>query len=152
MTYALSCLIPDRLAAVGVVSTAVLMPRKEWCPEAPPMPVIAFHGSADRLALYHGGKVWLVPKPIPDIPEWIDLWARRNGCGAPEESVEGIVIRKRYAGCADGADVILNTIDGMGHVWPGGQHFPEWFAGRNSDSIDATEAMWEFFKAHPRKK
>jgi len=44
--------------------------------------------------------------------------------------------------------VVLYTIKGGGHTWPGGQPLPEWFVGRTSNSIDASSLMWAFFRAH----
>jgi polyhydroxybutyrate depolymerase len=45
--------------------------------------------------------------------------------------------------------VVLYTIQGGGHTWPGGKPLPEWFVGRTSRSINATSQMWEFFREHP---
>jgi hypothetical protein len=46
--------------------------------------------------------------------------------------------------------VILYTIEGGGHTWPGGKHLAEWIAGRTTDEIKATSVMWDFFVQHPR--
>lgn len=48
MAY-LSCTLPDRIAAIGVVATAVFRPWSE-CEDTRPVPMIAFHGTEDRLA------------------------------------------------------------------------------------------------------
>jgi polyhydroxybutyrate depolymerase len=45
--------------------------------------------------------------------------------------------------------VILYTVEGGGHTWPGGKHLAEWVAGRTTDDINATQLMWEFFVEHP---
>jgi polyhydroxybutyrate depolymerase len=59
------------------------------------------------------------------------------------------VTRLEYPGCANDAAVVLFTIHGGGHTWPGGEPLPEWFVGRTSRSIDATRQMWAFFQEHP---
>jgi len=59
------------------------------------------------------------------------------------------VTRREYVRCADGAAVVLYTIRGGGHTWPGGESMPEWFVGPTSGSIDASAQMWAFFRAHP---
>jgi polyhydroxybutyrate depolymerase len=42
-------------------------------------------------------------------------------------------------------------IDDMGHVWPGGvNRLPERLVGKSSNKINATDVIWNFFKAHPR--
>ena len=79
------------------------------------------------------------------------MWARRNQCGtAPLDSVVAAdVTRREYPDCADSATVVLYTIRGGGHSWPGGKPLPEWFVGPTSSDIDATSVMWEFFRQHP---
>ena len=59
------------------------------------------------------------------------------------------VTRRSYSRCADRADVVLYAIEGGGHTWPGGGALPEWFVGSTTQSIDAAELMWEFFRDHP---
>jgi polyhydroxybutyrate depolymerase len=54
-----------------------------------------------------------------------------------------------HGGCTDGADVVLCTIQDGGHQWPGGDELP--FLGKKSDDLIATDAIWDFFVAHPRK-
>jgi polyhydroxybutyrate depolymerase len=59
------------------------------------------------------------------------------------------VTRRAYPGCAGGADVVLYTLRGVGHQWPGGAPLPEWFVGPAGPGLDATSLMWAFFQAHP---
>ena len=58
------------------------------------------------------------------------------------------VTRERHGGCADGAEVVLVTIEGGGHTWPG-RRPPVWFIGRSTRTVSANELMWEFFTRHP---
>lgn len=148
MAFALSCTLSGRIAAIGVVAGAQTLPWR-WCPDQRPMPIIAFHGTADAHVPYNGGSSWLTSRPFPNVPKWMDNWARRDQCEAdPMDSVvAGDVIRRTYAHCADGASVVLYTIRGGGHTWPGGMELPEWFVGRTTRSINATQLMWEFFSA-----
>ncbi|MEK6373890.1 MAG: PHB depolymerase family esterase [Acidobacteriota bacterium] len=149
MAFVLSCTLSDRIAAVGMVGAAQLLPWS-WCTDRRPVPMIAFHGTADRFAPYNGGTSWVAPRPFPNIEIWTANWARRNRCGLkPVESAPAAdVTRRDYTNCADDAAVVLYTIRGGGHTWPGGQPLPEWFAGPTSRSIDATSQMWAFFRAH----
>lgn len=49
----------------------------------------------------------------------------------------------------DRADVVLYTIKGEGHQWPGGKPIvATWLVGPYSRSIDATRQMWAFFREH----
>jgi polyhydroxybutyrate depolymerase len=148
MSFALSCMLSDRIAAVGMVAAAQTLPWR-WCADRRPMPMIAFHGTADAHVPYKGGPSWLSPRPFPNVPKWTASWAGRNQCNPnPVDSVLlPDVVRRTYAHCADRAPVVLYTIRGGGHTWPGGMELPEWFVGRTTRSIDATRLMWEFFTA-----
>jgi len=153
MSFALSCTLGDRIAAVGMVGAAHLVPFTS-CPDPRPVPAIAFHGTADRFTRYHGGKSWVAPRPFPDIPTWMANWARRNQCepNPVDTTVATDVIRREYSNCVDRADVVLYTIRDAGHTWPGGGPLPEWFLGTTPTSIDASSVMWEFFREHPLRQ
>lgn len=150
MAFVLSCSLSDRIAAVGLVASAQLLPW-EWCTDSSAVPMIAFHGTADSAAPYLGGPSWVTPDPFANIRTWTANWARRNSCDpVPAESlVAEDVTRRAFTGCAHGADVMLYTVHGGGHTWPGGGPMPAWFVGRTSDGIDATREMWAFFREHP---
>jgi polyhydroxybutyrate depolymerase len=150
MSFVLSCTLSDRIAAVGMVAAAQTLPWT-WCADARAVPMIAFHGTADPEVPYNGGSSWVSPRPFPSTPKWAANWARRNGCGAnPVESIVAAdVTRRAYTNCADDAAVVLYTVQGGGHTWPGGTPLPKWFVGRTTRSIDATSLMWSFFSAHP---
>jgi polyhydroxybutyrate depolymerase len=150
MSFVLSCTLSDRIAAVGMVAAAQTLPWS-WCTNQRAVPMIAFHGTADPEIPYNGGSSWISPRPFPSTPIWAAKWARRNRCEAnPVESpVATDVTRRTYTKCADNAAVVLYTVEGGGHTWPGGKPLPEWFVGRTTHSIDATGLMWAFFGEHP---
>ncbi len=150
MAFVLSCTLSDRIAAVGLVASAQFLPWS-WCTDQRAVPMIAFHGTADRLAPYHGGRSWVSPHPFANIPLWTESWARRNRCAPdPVETVVAVdVQRLEYTDCAHDAAVVLYTVVEGGHTWPGGMPLPEWLAGSTSNSIDATGEMWAFFSEHP---
>ncbi|MEX2179583.1 MAG: PHB depolymerase family esterase [Gemmatimonadaceae bacterium] len=145
MSFALSCDIPERIAAIGVVSGA--LPAWTGCTTRVPMPVMVIHGTADPTAFYHGGTSWVVHHPFPPVTSWVAQWGERNRCsGARDTVMEPRVSVRTYTGCADGAEVRLITLHGDGHVWPGGALIPEWFAGTDSRALDATAELWRFFR------
>ena len=147
MTFALSCAVPDRLAATGIVAGAQTLPSS-LCANAPAVPVVVIHGTRDPVVPYDGGATWVSPRPFPNVPDWVGRWAERNRCdAAPRDSVlSAKVTRRAYFACAGGADVVLYTLHGDGHVWPGGGRLPRWLAGTDSRSLDATNVMWKFFR------
>lgn len=153
MSFVLSCTLSDRIAAVGLVAAAQTLPWS-WCTDHRPVPMIAFHGTADPVIPYNGGSTWISSGLFPNIPIWVRKWARRNGCEPRpiESAVASDVSRREYTNCADDSSVVLYTFQGGGHTWPGGGPLPEWLVGPTSRSIDATSQMWTFFREHPLSK
>lgn len=148
MTGRVACEMSDVVAAVGMVSALPLDPPAGCFPTRP-IPIIAFHGTADPIVFYEGGTTDLPganPVTYPSVKSWIARWSERNGC-QPEpdvlprlaDDVSGV----SYMGCDDGVEVLFYTIDGGGHTWPGGS--PIDIAGKTTMSISASQMMWEFF-------
>jgi polyhydroxybutyrate depolymerase len=159
MTHRIACEAADLVAAVGTVA-ALPFEVPGGCSPARPVALIAFHGTADPLVQYRGGAFhnsrltsWLDVSRgslvYPAVEGWIAGWAVRNGCRRAPDVIPGSgkVSSIHYAGCREGADVILYTIHEGGHTWPGSKPIP--FLGKTSQDIDASVAMWEFFQAHP---
>jgi polyhydroxybutyrate depolymerase len=151
MSFLLSCELSDRIAAIGTVAGAYLYPFEE-CTRERPVPLIAFHGTADPIVPYLGGPSGSFDIPFPNIPAWMKGYAALNQCVLQPEILPSFgndISGKRYTGCRDNSEVLFFTIAGGGHTWPGGNPIPETIAGSTSKSIDATRMMWEFFQAHP---
>lgn len=150
MTYLLACELSDRIAAVGSVAGAYLY-QLEDCRPARPVPMIAFHGTADPIVPFSGGPSRSFDVPFPVIPDWIAAYAANNGCNPSPQILteQGAASGVAYADCDAGADVVFYTIEGGGHTWPGGQPLPEWLTGLTTMDINATRLMWAFFMSHP---
>jgi polyhydroxybutyrate depolymerase len=151
MSFALSCRLPDRFAAIGMVGAALLLPST-WCKATEPVPMIGIHGLRDTAAPYHGGPSWVAPHFEPFLAFGAG-WARRNRCAPdpPDVEIRDGVTRREYEQCADDATVVLYTLRDGGHTWPGGAELPEWFLGKTIEDFDATAAMWRFFEQHPQR-
>ena len=162
----LACAYSDRIAAVAPVAGIRNVPG---CAPARPVPVVAFHGTADEFVRFEGGlgsgvadlppaeAQALIDLAAPtdsgeSIPEVAAAWAQRNGCAAApkERSVASDVTLVRYR-CPGRADVQLYVAEGAGHTWPGSQFSKaiEQFVGPTTFSIDASTIMWRFFERHP---
>ncbi|MGW0177840.1 alpha/beta hydrolase family esterase [Nocardia sp. NPDC003345] len=170
-TSSLGCQLADRLAAIAPVAG---LSDFAWCEPARPVPVIAFHGTADPIVAYEGGtgpNARLLPSPDgsgsadpqhdrPDVegpgPQSISdnaaAWARRNGCTTEpaEQRIAGDIVLATYP-CPEGAEVQLWKVLGGGHIWFGtpSEIFPAALVGSDTDSISATTIIWDFFRAHP---
>ncbi len=147
MSNRIACELADRVAAIGGVAGAY-SPIEGGCHPARPIPIIAFHGTDDSIVPYAGGSAGII---LPPIEAWAADWASRNGCDDLPESVptNGDVSGVHYTGCDADADVILYTIAGGGHTWPGSTRALDFFLGYTTQDIDASEAMWDFFSRHP---
>jgi len=141
MSYRLMCDAADTFAAAGLVSGGY--PPWQDCVPARPVPVVAFHGTADRLLPYEGQ-----PPVFLAVHDWAAQWAALNGCAATPAITfsQDDVTGETWSGCRSGADVVLYTVKGKGHSWPGSS-MP---ANITTQAISATDVMWEFFAAHPR--
>jgi polyhydroxybutyrate depolymerase len=145
-----ACVQPDRFASAALVTVEVHPPN------CPPMPVVAFHGTADRVVPYGEGAdpgvVNIAPgnANLPGARSNIASWATSAGCAAqPQESRLGDdVVRWVYGDCDPGLDVELYTIVHGDHTWPGADGPPP----LTTQTIDATELALDWFAAHPRRR
>src|SRR5258706_15866061 len=142
MTNRLGCDMADVIAAIAPDSGAYNF----WqdCYPSRPMPVLAFHGLDDNIVPYNGG----TPKAMePPIEEWAASWATLNGCSASPTITTPVdtVTVHTWQSCKDNADVILYSLANHGHSWPGSAVMPK---SITSQAVNATDLMWEFFKAH----
>lgn len=157
-SHRLACDLPGVLAAIAPVAGAVPGALVERCAAgATPVAVVAFQGTADRFVPYGGGGVAFGRGAVLSAGRSAGFWARVNGCdpdpvaGPPTDTVtDGTRVRQEtYAGCRENRSVVLYTIEGGGHTWPGGPTAAG-RVGRGSREIDATGAIWAFFQRHPR--
>lgn len=133
MSSLLACRLGARLAAIAPMA-ALRWPGP--C-EGRPVPILTFHGLADTQNPYAGQAAGRGAEWLESVPEALAGWARHNKCEAEVilEDPPGPLSTMRYKGCANGAEVRLIRIDGLGHTWA-------------RQEIDATAAMWEFFTRH----
>ena len=150
MTFVMSCVLSGRIAAIGTVAGLLTYPW-DACGRQRPVPLIAFHGTADPIVPYEGGPLSGPAGEAPNVRSWVGDYAVRNGCTVEEElPAQGDVSGTRWTRPgSDASDVVLYTVAGGGHTWPGGRPLPEFITGPTSDDIDATRVMWEFFLEHP---
>jgi polyhydroxybutyrate depolymerase len=148
MVYRLACELSDRIAAIGPVSATQIEDDQQTCHPARSVPVIHFHGTADRLNPYEGatssaGFVFV------SVEAAIRFWVEKDGCPGPMQRTESENIQHDvYAACAQDSAVELYTINGGEHAWPGGQAVsPQ--VGEPTMEISASPLMWDFFAAHP---
>ncbi|MEV7228674.1 PHB depolymerase family esterase [Polymorphospora sp. NPDC051019] len=126
-------------AAIGVASGGFIGERvaaANYRPERP-VSVITFIGGRDKYAA--------------QFRSGIETWRERLGCSpvdpAPTSPAAGVEVSRST--CGDGSDVEVHLIENMGHAWPGARG--EGLAAPDAGVV-ATELIWEFFAAHPRRR
>jgi len=134
MTSLLGCRLGARIAAIAPVS-GLRLPGAGCNRRG--VSVLTFHGLADPQNTYEGhvpdrGEEWL-----ESVPDALAGWARSDSCkgAATLDDPPGPLSTMRYEGCADGAEVRMIRIDGLGHAW-------------TRKEVDTTVVMWQFFKSH----
>jgi polyhydroxybutyrate depolymerase len=100
-----------------------------------------FHGTADPVVPYAG------------VPSTIANWVNYNGCPTTPEITElpdidttdnSTVTKSYYGPCDELSEVILYTINGGEHTWPGAS----FIIGVTSQDIEASFEIWDFFKRY----
>lgn len=152
MSYRLACELSDLVAAAGPVAGA----QNIECRPSRPVSLVVLHGTADLHVRYGGGPPLRMadarnPRVDRPVAEAVAFWVRHNGCSeTPVKEKRGKVAIESYGGCAAGTAVTLYTLLDEGHTWPGGKKWAFW-ADEPSREISATDAIWEFFRAHPKR-
>ena len=141
MTTALQCLSDSPFLSYAPVTYRYY--NEDECKDAPPRPMLSFHGSEDKV----------VPLEGLDAP-WFDAhmsvimqsWAEHNGCNPQsiEERVSDEVLHYRWNNCEAAIEWYL--IEGGGHTWPGNDVAPVY--GHSTTDISATQLIWQFFFEH----
>lgn len=152
MSHRLGCELSERIAAIAPVAGTIGVTD---CTPTRPVPVMHIHGTDDGYVPWNGGVACDLPvEPFISVPTTIDNWLTINGCDgtSSEAFTEGNGTCTAYDGCE--APVVLCTIEGGGHSWPGGEpnadilNCPE--DGPQSETFSASEAAWQFFAENPR--
>ena len=155
LSYRLGCELAEEIAAIAPVAGALNTPS---CAPSEPVSVMIFHGTADEAVRYEGGIgskrfPGAAPRADRSVAEAVATWVRIDACDpAPRTETRGAVTRQSYRDCRNGTEVVLYTIAGQGHAWPGG------IPGIRNGNVDpptleisATDLMIDFFLAHPKR-
>jgi polyhydroxybutyrate depolymerase len=163
MTLRLGCEISDKLATIAPVIANIPENIIETCKPESPLPVLLMNGTDDPLVPWNGGSVHFFRKTMGEVVSTADtvaFWTEHNQCSttpkterlADKDSKDGSSVKvSTYYNCADSSEVILYTIVGGGHSFPGG-NIPDrpLILGRKNNDINAAEVIWKFFKVHNR--
>ena len=146
MTQTLACFLSNRIAAVLTVGATPYSAFTQECFVERTLPMMFIIGTEDPSFPFNGSALTVA------VPEIMEFWARRFDC-ARDPVVENLpdteddsttVVRDTYLGC----DLILYTIEGGGHTWPGSSFAFDPAFGTVSREINASEVIVEFMLRH----
>jgi polyhydroxybutyrate depolymerase len=157
MTQRMACEASETFAAAAVLIAS--QPVNLHCEPRRPISILFMNGTDDPLMPYQGGQVHFFRQQLGEVlstEQTVAMWAFANGCDPASETTllpdldpeDGTRIQlDAYAGCTLGVRVMLYTVQGGGHTWPGGsQYLPQFVIGRVSHDLRAGQEIWGFFE------
>jgi polyhydroxybutyrate depolymerase len=150
VSSALACLAPNRFAAFCPVAVQVY---RTGCAGKYPVAMVAFHGTADPIVTYTNQKVTCCGGgTLGAVPTTMAQWAAHDHCNAKftDAGLGTQVVRRTWTGCEGTSSVVLYSIIGGGHTWPGSIPIPR--LGMTTNQINASDTIWAFFAAHPLRR
>lgn len=146
LTYRLANEMPDKIAAIAVVSCSMVLPAP--LASSRPMPILHIHSSLDTKVPYVGG-IGIGGYYFPPVDSVNRVWAQHNGCASAPTILtdDNRYQLTEWPGCSTGAVIRRYLTRDGGHAWPGGQK-----SNRRGDDpstvINATDLIWDFFKGY----
>ena len=139
MAYSVGCTRGDMVAAIGVMSGAMLDDAGS-CDTSNPVPVIIFHGVGDYVLPYNGNE-WYA-----SVADVVDLWLDHNGIPAASQVTTqingGNVVHDAYSGGNDGTCLSFYTVEE--EYGAPGDHV--WFS-EPMDGDSPGRVLWDFFNS-----
>jgi polyhydroxybutyrate depolymerase len=165
-SFYLALKLSNRILAIAPVTANLPENLKDTWKTDKPISVLLINGTKDPLVKFDGGPVGFKDdesgRGISLSTSWtIKILTENNSC-MPGTKIEVIedkedddckAEKETYYTCASGTKVILVTIKGGGHTWPGAsQYLPKIIVGNVCKDFNATEMIWEFFKSLPERE
>ena len=150
----LACEMPDRFAAVATVGAVLSRGVITECLPETPTAIMMINGIDDH------GVPWDGDQEYTSVVDTVAHWIQVNACSTeadttsePDAVEDGTrVERSVYSPCQEQTEVVLYSIAGSGHTWPGGSKPVQLWGlnGRISQDMDASQVIWDFFQTHHR--
>ena len=154
MTHKIGIELSHKIAAIAPVVATVF--GDEPTPSSP-VPAIILNGKLDKSVPCEGGRpggrfshAWNADT-IPETEAQAFFWARTNGCDMTPIVSDNNIFKRLTFNSSGGNEVISYLIKDCGHAWPGGKQGSSQ-GDIPSQSVNATDLMWNFFKEHRKNK
>lgn len=153
MTHRIGMYLSNKVAAIATDVGTVFGDEPK---ASGPVPAMIINGDLDENVPPVGGapggpgrRAWGVDT-IPNTYAQSEYWAKANHCTTPiKTSYKPMVDVTKYS-CPSNYDVVHYLVKDNGHAWPGGRK-GSGVGNGPSQSFDASEEIWKFFKAHPKQ-
>jgi len=141
-TIAYSCAHRTEISAIATVAVEFQL----GCTR--PLSILAFHGTEDPLVPYENGAIGRSLPGVKVRGTQLNMgdWARLDHCRprSRDTRIGSQVNRQQWIGCTEGTSVILYTVIGGGHSWPGAD--PKGARELTAGQVSATQQILSFFK------
>ncbi len=177
MAYRLACELSDKIAAIAPVGS---VGTYDECEPKNPVPVFMVDGTDDPCSPYNGGndcggcfaEFWksmgiIIKDPVSyecdSVNDYARKWSIHNRCLKEKKVIyhKGNTTCEAYGQCSQNASVVICTIYGGGHTWPGRTTYSITACQRNPKGIlckkwvdaagplmpefNANDHIWDFF-------
>jgi polyhydroxybutyrate depolymerase len=160
MAFRLGCEMAYRISAIATVAATLPLALSDSCTNWAwrSVPLLMINGTSDPIVNYSGRPGLDVRYPLLGAKDTLKVWSKMDGCASKPvrtkidpHSPEGMETQvDTYSDCHEGGAAVLYSVVKGGHAWPGGDpYLPEREIGLTSHDLDAGEAIWQFFAAHP---
>lgn len=146
MAERMICEKPELFASAIIDAAIMRTPLANVCQPTVPVPVMYVNGTADPLVSYDGIESML------GAPTSVNLWSGLHSCNQnamtstdlPVTVNDGTSVTvQTLSNCRSLGNVLLYTVNGGGHAWPGGGAVA---IGKVSQNLDLTTVLGEFAK------
>ncbi|QXC60706.1 hypothetical protein KSP35_20665 [Aquihabitans sp. G128] len=154
LAYRLACELADRVAAIGVQSSALEL---DGCRPSQPVSVLHIHGSGDQNVPIDGG---IGPNAISGVAfqppiDGVTTLAAADGCpDHPEVTTDpanpDLTIRS-WTPCGDDTEVAFLEVAGASHAWMGHPGGGSGKVGPVYEDLDSSLQIWDFLSRHGRR-
>ncbi|HLP42185.1 MAG TPA: PHB depolymerase family esterase, partial [Fibrobacteria bacterium] len=131
LSFQLGCRYADVFAAIAPVSG--LLNNSAGCNPKRPVPMIFTFGTNEGFdvnGFLQSGRDWVKLNGCDATPTVLDPY--------PAGNPNSVVTRSIHGSCKEGAEVVIQSVEGGGHEWP----------MNTQTKVNNSEEVWAFFKKH----
>ncbi len=153
--------LSENFAAIAPIVGGIAEPFATKFAPKEPVSVFIIQGTADPINPYDGGEIKGNRGKTISTDKTIELWTKKNQTAnsftkatLPDiDKTDGCTVETYlWKDGKNGTEVKLYKEIGGGHTLAGAkQYLPKFIIGNVCRDFDAKEAIWEFFKAHPKQ-